>query len=190
MKRLNYLLLLLLPLAYSCDPSNSKAEEEEENLCAAGDALDQLNCKIGKSDWRLKSVTSDVPRTDSTQSTTDWMEFRPDCYQGGILGLSGFLPTSEEGEIANLYQVKNSESPCLDERSSTIESNTDFESATVLITEEASLYFYGIPFDQPGGIDDTWYDIDYKQDEYLNFWVDKTYNDVDYRLKIEMVPAG
>lgn len=190
MKRLNYLLLLLLPLAYSCDPSNSQAEEEEENLCAAGDAVDQLNCKIGFDDWRLKSVTSDVPRTDSTQSTTDWMAFRPDCYKEGYLGLNGFGPTSEDGEIVNFYELANAQSPCLNLRGSTIESDTEFKSATVLITEEASLFFYGIPFDEPGAVDDIWYDIDYKQDEYLNFWVDKTYNDVDYRLKVEMVPAG
>ncbi len=189
MKRLSYLLLLLLPLAYSCDPSNSK-EEEEENLCAAGDALDQLNCKIGVSDWRLKSVTSDVPRTDSTQSTTDWMAFRPDCYKEGYFGLNGFGPTSEDGDVVNFYELGNAQSPCLNLRSSTIESDTDFKSATVLITQDASLYFYGIPFDEPGGLDDTWYDIEYKQDQYLNFRVDKTYNGVSYRLKIEMVPAN
>ena len=188
MKRLNYLLLLLLPLAYSCDPSNSK--EEKGNLCAAGDALDQLNCVVGVSDWQLKSVTSDAPRTDSTQSSTDWMVFRPDCYQRGFFSLNGFLPTSEEGEVVNLYELSNAQSPCLDVRGSTIETDTDFETATVLINEAASLFFYGIPFDTLGGIDDKWYDIEYKQDEYLNFLVDKTYNGKDYQLTVEMVPAN
>ena len=189
MKHLNYLLLLLLPLAYSCDPSNSK-EEEEENLCAAGDALDQLNCKIGVSDWRLKSVTSDVPRTDSTQSTTDWLAFRPECYQDGIFTLDGFLPTSEDGGVANFYELGNAQSPCLNSRGSKLESDTDFESATVLIDQDASLFFYGIRFEERGAVDDTWYDIDYKQDQYLNFHVDKTYNGKDYHLTVEMVPAN
>ncbi len=189
MKHLSYLLLLLLPLAYSCDPSNSK-EDEEENLCAAGDALDQLNCKVGFANWRLKSVTSDVPRTDSTQSTTDWMGFRPDCYQNGILDLRGFGPTSEEGEIVNFYKLDNAQAPCVNTSISTLETNTDFETAQVLIDQDASLFFYGISFDEDGAVTDTWYDIDYKQDEYLNFRVDKTYNDMDYRLTFELVPAN
>ncbi len=181
MKHLNYLLLLLLPLAYSCDPSNSK-EEEEENLCAAGDALDQLNCKVGVSNWRLKSVTSHVPRTDSIQSSTDWMVFRPECSQEGFLDLNGFGPTTDSQEIVGFYELGNAQAPCLNNGPSTIETDTDFETAVVLIDQDASLYIYGIPFDGRGAVDDTWYDIEYKEDQYLNFRVDKTYNDVDYRL--------
>jgi hypothetical protein len=190
MKHLNYLLLLLLPLAYSCDPSNAK-EEEEENLCAAGDALDQLNCKVGFANWRLKSVTSDVPRTDSIQSSTDWMVFRPECYRDGILDLNGFLPTnSGDSEIVNFYKLDNAQAPCVNSSASPLETDTDFETAVVLIDQDASLFFYGVPLDERGGVDDTWYDIEYKEDQYLNFRVDKTYNDVSYRLKIEMVPAN
>lgn len=185
MRRLYYL-LLLLPLVYSCDPTPTPVEEE---LCSEGSPIDQLNCKVGFTDWRIKSVTSDVPRPWQGESSRDWTVFVPDCYSSAYLDLTGFLPTTEDTLIVNFFEIADSGTQCDRGNKSMVETDADFRSARVLLWEEHSLFFYGLPYADPVAEHETWYDIRFKQDEYINYRVDKTYEGVDYQVSVELVPV-
>lgn len=187
MKRLYYLFLLLLPLVYSCDPTSDSVEEE---TCSDGTPIDQLNCKVGFGDWRIKSVTSDVPRPYLTESTRDWAVFRPDCYSDSYLDLTGFAPTNAENEAVNFFEIEDNEPTCDNGNRSTIETDFDFKSAQVLIAEEHSQFFYGLPITEPGAEHETWYDIRFERDKYIRYRVDKTYEEVDYQVSVELVSAN
>ena len=187
MKRLHYLLLFLIPFVYSCDPDPVEVEQE---ACAEGDALDQLNCKVGFSEWRIKSVTSDVARPHTDGPTRDWTQFRPECHNNSFLDLSGFLPTSDTTDsVVNFFDIEADSDACTNDTGNFLESDEDFESASVLYGEEYSTFFYGIPFAQRGAIEETWYGIQFKKDEYLKFLVDKTFEKVDYQVSVELEPV-
>ncbi|WP_116108869.1 hypothetical protein [Lewinella sp. IMCC34191] len=180
MKHLFYFFLLSLPLVYSCNPSATQEPEAEQ--CTDGSPTDQLNCQVGGT-WRLVSVTSDVARpVDAGGTTRDWLEFRPECYQESLLDFRPFAGNSTEG-VTGFYEFRNTTDSCPDSFS-TIETDPEFESATVLVDQDASLYFYGIET-ETGATSDTWYDIRVVTGESLKYRVDKTLDDIDYQLSVE-----
>ena len=182
-----YLLLLLLPLASACV---SDPVEEEEELCSDGTPLSQFNCKIGFSEWRIASVSSDVARPHADGPTRDWTAFQQECYRSSFFELSGFGPTTDTGMIVGIPSVENEATNCADDVGNLISTDLDFRDAEVLFGEEHSLFFYGIPFPDNAAQEETWYDIRYQTNEFLRFRVDKTLDGVDYRVSVEMVPAG
>ena len=184
MNRLYYLLFLLLPLVYACDPDEPVAKEE---ACTDGSPLSQLNCKVGFSEWRIKSVTSDQARPHADGPTRDWAAFDRGCFATSVLSLSGFGPVSDTSDVVvNLFEIENSSSSCGRGLVSTLETDLDFRSATVLYDDDYSSYFYGIPLDDRRSEEETWYDIKFEINESLSFKVDKTFEDVDYRVSVEM----
>ena len=185
MKALPYLLPLFIIFVQACGGSPSTAEEEE--ACTDGTPVDQLNCRVGFSDWRLVSVTSDTPRPlDSLgESTRDWLEFQPECYRNSFLELPGFVGDAD-GNVVNFYAIGAPEAPCRGELPSTIITDPDFNSAEVLTAEDAALFFYGIDYGQPGAVTDIWYDIQVERAESITFRVDKTLDDVDYRVSVRL----
>ena len=180
MKHLFYLFLLSFPLVYSCNPSATEGPEAEQ--CSTGTPQDQLNCRAS-GNWRLVSVTSDIARPiGSGESTRDWMEFRPECYQGSLLDISAFGGNAQDG-IGGFFDLSNVKADCGDGFGS-IETDFDFQNATVLVDQDAHQFFYGIEI-EPGATSDTWYDIRVVTGESLKYRVDKALDDIDYQLSVE-----
>ena len=181
-----YLLLLLLPLVWSCGSDDDMSDDDMR--CPDNIPATILNCPLSDGVWSIKSVNSNIARPHLSGSTTNWLTFHLPCYSSTVLDWNGFLPTSNMTHAA-FFPIDASSDNCVSDIANTIVADDDFLRADLSYSEGYSLFMYGLPFEDQFADDETWYDIEFKREEYLRFKVDKLIDGVRYEVSVEMDPV-
>ena len=198
MKKLSYLLLLLLPLVYAC---NSKTDvtgmdmEEELETCTEGTNAQRVDCRIGDTEWIVRSVTSNIPRPlAGGGETTEWTDFSLSCRDEAVFKLYRLAPLPSDSIVA-FPETRYLTSECTAQMNGRFTDEgplvvgSDFRDGEFSYTSRHSEMFYGIELEAESAAQtDYWYDISFERDEFFRFTVNKSYEGVDYVVDVDLEP--
>ncbi len=195
------LLVLCLCVGFTaCDKEDNGTDAPAEDACRDFDRADEtLNCRVGTSYWRVASVTSDRPRADASQPdvepTTDWMEYRKDCYADHELLILAWASVADEdpgtgkvvwsdttyadwnilpGEEGNSTGCETFTVPII------VETHDLLTTAAVDYTEGAGDLLYGYSGEVTG---ERWRDIQYDA-KAIAWTTDKRIDDQVYEVRV------
>lgn len=184
MKQSFYLLFcLVLTLSIGCKPDDDDAQGQGQ-ACIPGD-LAGIRCVLSQSSWKIASVRSDIERSNSAVSTTDWLAFQPSCYEDVTITIPGFLESQDETILAD-FQMTGDVGSCDNRYLFSLESADLLKTANVIYLEPFALYMFGDTLPRFDSVSELWYDINFTE-ETFDFTVDKVLDSIDYRVDVRLV---
>jgi len=171
---------------------------EPSSECTEDATLEAVQCILGSTQWKIESIRSDEPRTDSLMTSSNWMEFRFPCHRETMLLFDGATPLNRDGEFITSPVAGDTilstagligdvfSSNCDLEGVAFIETTDFLSTANVSISEAFSVFVYGfgIPMDQVIE-DEVWRDINYSP-EKISYTVTKTIDDQSFEVQISL----
>lgn len=187
---------LLLAVFYCALAFAGCGDDDEEELGPAGgecapETAIGLTCAVGNAYWTLVSVDSDRPRPlPSGDSTTNWLEFRLECFADAELGITNFGTIGGDTTNAGM-RIRGETAECIDFRDSgfqTIDTPDYLQTAEAFFGAKVSQFFYG--YDPPGAVTQTtveqWRDIELAERERIRYTVDKVIDGREYVVDVEL----